>query len=102
MNKTQKQIILSHSFESKVKGAEKAIREALNTGCRKATAYISDSQVATCCARHKPDARSKRVEFVIKLGAPNFVERRFIRICKQAGCAFPLNQVQLKWWPKKK
>lgn len=91
-----------YDHEMQLRGLEKAVREALETGCRKATAYISDSMVATATARHRPDKRSKRMEFVVKLGAPNFLERRFIRLCKKVGMCFPLRQVQLGWWPKKK
>ena len=91
-----------YDHEMQLRGLEKAVREALETGCRKATAYISDSMVATATARHRPDKRSKRIEFVVKLGAPNFLERRFIRLCKKVGMCFPLRQVQLGWWPKKK
>lgn len=90
-----------YDHEMQLRGLEKAVREALETGCRKATAYISDSMVATATARHRPDGRAKRTEFVVKLGAPNFLERRFIKACKKVGVCFPLRQVQLKWWPKK-
>lgn len=91
-----------YDHEMQLRGLEKSVRECLDTGCRKATAYISDSMVATATARHRPDKRNKRTEFVVKLGAPNFLERRFIRQCKKVGMCFPLRQVQLRWWPKKK
>ncbi len=91
-----------YDYEMQLRGLEKAVREAMETGCRSATAYISDSMVAKATRRFKPDARNKRVEFVVKMGAPNFLERRFIRLCMKAGMMFPLRQVQLRWWPKGK
>lgn len=36
------------------------------------------------------------------MGAPNFAERRFIRLCFKAGEPLPVRKVQIKWWPKKK
>lgn len=80
----------------------RAVETVLETGCRKATVYLGSKTVVKCTARHRPDKREKAPSFVLTIGAPNFVERRFIRLCKKAGEPFPVRKVQIKFWPKKK
>lgn len=79
----------------------KAALGVLETGAKRATVYLDEKTVVSCAARHKPDKRSKRVEVVIKAGAPNYAERQFIADCRKAGEPLPVRKVQLKWWPKK-
>jgi hypothetical protein len=67
-----------------------------------ATVYIDEKLIVRATRRMKPDGRAKRVEMVLTYGAPNFVERRFIRLCKEAGEPLPVKKAQVKWWPKKK
>lgn len=71
-------------------------------GARMATYYISERLIVRATRRWRPDRREKRVECVVTYGNPNFVERRFIRLCKKAGEPLPVRKVQLKLWPKKK
>lgn len=68
---------------------------------RKATAFISPKLTIKATAQHRGDKRSKSATCLVTVGAPNFVERRFIRVCQKAGMAFPLSQIQWKHWPKK-
>lgn len=72
-----------------------------NYCCRRATVYLDESTVVSCTARRPFDARLRSHAYVLKIGKPNFVERRFIRLCKQAGEPLPVRKVQLKFWPKK-
>ena len=69
---------------------------------RRATAYISPTLTIKATAQRKQDGRDKSATCLVTVGKPNFVERRFIGVCKKAGMAFPLRQIQWKFWPKKK
>lgn len=69
---------------------------------RRATAYLSDKFTIKATAQRKIGKADKSTTILVTVGAPNFVERRFIRLCKKAGVCFPLRQVQLQFWPKKK
>ena len=69
---------------------------------RRATAYMSESLTIKATAQRRTDKRHKSVTVLVTVGKPNFLERKFIKVCKQAGCAFPLRQIQHRFWPKKK
>lgn len=70
------------------------------TDAKKATVYLSDKLVVSLCRRFKFSRRNTRTDYVTKVGAPNYLERDFIKLCKRAGQPLPLNRVQLKYWPK--
>lgn len=80
----------------------KAIETLRSTGCRRASVYIDANTVVAISARHAPDKRNRLNDYVLKIGVPNFVERRFIRMCKKAGEPLPVKKVQIKNWAKKK
>lgn len=84
------------------RGVREVFRSTMGWGARMATYYINDRLIVRATRRMAPDGRAKRVEMVLTYGAPNFVERRFIRLCKQAGEPLPVRRVQVKWWPKKR
>lgn len=84
------------------RGVVQVFQSTMGWGARKATVYVNEKLVVRATRRMKPDARAKRVEMVLTYGAPNFVERRFIRLCKKAGEPLPVKKSQVKWWPKKK
>lgn len=69
---------------------------------RKATLYLSPKLVVSVCWRNKAmtSKRSTRQEYVLKIGAPNYLEVRFIDACKKAGEPFPVKKVQVQPWPK--
>lgn len=68
---------------------------------RRATAYISEKRTVKATLQRRIDKRAKSATVLVTVGAPNFLERRFIRLCKKAGMVFPLRQIQWKHWPKK-
>jgi len=68
---------------------------------RRATAFISPTLTMKATAQRKHDKRATSVTVLVTVGRPNFVERRFIKVCQKAGMAFPLRQIQWKFWPKK-
>jgi len=69
---------------------------------RRATAYIAEKRTVKATLQRRIDKRARSATVLVTVGAPNFLERRFIRLCKKAGMAFPLNHIQWKFWPKKK
>jgi hypothetical protein len=77
------------------------VGDVLGNNVRRATAYISPKLTIKVTAQRRADKRSRTVTALVTVGAPNFIERRFIRVCQKAGMAFPLQQIQWKLWPKK-
>lgn len=90
-------------FATEDKKIGQCVNDVLNVkNARRATAYISEKRTVKATLQRRIDKRARSATVLVTIGAPNFVERRFIRICKKAGIAFPLNQIQWKFWPKKK
>ena len=83
-------MIMSYCNVGKVIGA------AIKTGSYKATKYVSPRYVIRATRRHKIDRRDSRVEFVVTLGAPNYLERDFIKECQKSGEPFPIKKIQLR------
>jgi hypothetical protein len=67
-----------------------------------ATKYVSPKKTIRVTRRLKGSSRSTRDEFVITLGAPNYLAARFIKQCKAAKEPFPVLKIQFKKWPVKK
>jgi len=82
--------------------ANKAISALLNSTAKRAVYYISPKEVVSVCRRFKPTKRATYNDFVMKFGAPNYLERAFIKLCKKAGEPFPVKKVQLQPWPVKR
>ena len=90
-------------FEAKQRKIGQCVQDVLNVkNCRRATAYMSESLTIKATNQRQLDKRDQSATVLVTIGRPNFVERRFIRLCKKAGMAFPLNQIQWKFWPAKK
>jgi hypothetical protein len=70
---------------------------------RRVTAYRSTRLVVKATRRHRVDRRSRREEFVVTIGPPNFRERAFIKQCQRAGEPFPvLSKAQIQGWPSRR
>jgi hypothetical protein len=78
-----------------------AVVEAVDMGFRSATKYLDPHTVVRCTNVREPDARYKSVNYVLKMGRPNYAERKFIKDCLTAGEKFPVRKVQLRGWPSK-
>jgi hypothetical protein len=76
--------------------------DALTPDAKKATVYLAEKLVVSVCRRFKFSRRNTRDDFVLKIGAPNFEQRMFIKRCKKAGEPLPVRKVQLQFWPKKR
>jgi hypothetical protein len=44
--------------------------------------------------------KGQSMDVVLKIGRPNYEQRKFIDDCKKAGVVFPVRNVQLKFPPK--
>ncbi len=69
---------------------------------RRATAYINEKFTVKATRQRKADGRDRTATILVTVGAPNFVERRFIRLAKQAGEPFPVKKIQLKFFKENK
>jgi hypothetical protein len=90
------------NYEYTMRRLGEAVGDVLCGSARRATAYISPTLTIKATAQRRQDGRDKSATALVTIGKPNFVERRFIRVCQKAGMAFPLRQIQWKDWPKKK
>ena len=98
---------MSYDFE---KGADlnvlpKLFAALLREGAYKATSYQSEKLVINATirlTRGKLPRKNENLDIVVKIGRPNFAERKFIKDCKRAGEPFPVKQIQLKFPPNKK
>lgn len=70
----------------------------LGLGARKATKYLSRSEVVKATRIHKPDKRDRSTSILFTIGKPNYREREFIKSCLEAGESFPVKKLQLRWY----
>lgn len=71
----------------------------VNFGAVRATKYIDEKTTAkatriTYRKNHRP--RNKVLEIRITVGRPNYLERKFIKLLKEAAEPFPVKKIQLK------
>ena len=69
---------------------------------RSATKYVTPKQTIRVTRRFKGTARSTRAEFVVTVGAPNYLAVKFIKLCVKAKEPFPVLRVQFSKWPVKR
>ena len=67
------------------------IEAILEVGAKKATKYLDDKTVV------KATRQGKNNSLILTWGRPNYLERKFIKLCKKAGEKFPIRKVQLKF-----
>jgi hypothetical protein len=74
----------------------------LKDGAKKATKYLSEKLVVKATRQGKTDKRRGSTTIIFTAGAPNYAERRFIKLAKKAGEPFPIKKIQVKWDVKRK
>jgi hypothetical protein len=89
-------------YEYAMKKLGEAVGDTISGNVRRATAYISPKLTIKATAQCRQSNGARYHTCLVTIGTPNFVERRFIKVCQKAGMCFPLSQIQWKWWPKKK
>jgi len=79
-----------------IKYVGQVVSAVINDNAYKATKYVNDRYVIKATRRGKPDGRDSRRETIVTVGAPNYAEREFIKMCKRAGESFPVKKIQLR------
>lgn len=74
----------------------------LNGEYRSAIKYVSPRLVVKATWQQKPTKRDRGNTILVTIGQPNYLERKFIKLCQKANVPFPVRNVQLKYYPKKK
>lgn len=72
----------------------------LDTTVKKATYWVSPKLVVSVCRRHRHDKRSRSHDYVLKVGAPNYAERLFLR--RRGSKSGPFGLLVTRPWPKKR
>ena len=71
----------------------------------KATKYISPKLIIRLTKKRagkKMPHFNENISCTLTIGRPNFLEKEFIKLCKEAGEPFPVKKVQLKLYNPKK
>ena len=71
------------------------VRYVVDGNAYRATKYISDKLVIKATRRHKFDVKADHQEVVVTIGAPNYSERKFIKLAKTE--PLPIRNVQLEF-----
>jgi len=74
----------------------------LDDRVHKAIKYVDEKSTIKVTRIGKPDNRDIRFDFRVTIGMPNYLERKFIKMCKKAGEPFSIKKIQLKYYPVKK
>ena len=85
-----------------LKWVTKPIELLLRTEAKRATKFISPTEVVSVQRVGKIDRRDKSIVLAVKLGKPNYEEREFIAKCIKVGEKFPVSKIQLKFPPKQR
>ena len=67
---------------------------------RQAIVYVAPNFVVKATRQRKPTLRTRGETFLVTVGNPAYLERRFIKTCLKAGEPFPVKKVQLKSYRK--
>lgn len=91
-------LLLSEAAAPHAKRASTKVVEALlsNIGLRQAIVYVAPNFVVKATRQSKPTLRTRSETFLVTVGRPAYLERRFIKTCLKAGEPFPVKKVQLK------
>jgi hypothetical protein len=80
-----------------------AVCDALiHSDAKTATKFLDEKTVVHATWKFKPSGRNSREEIIVTFGAPNYLDRVFIKKYKKAGEPLPVKKIQLRAYPKKK
>ena len=86
-----------------LKFVETVLVNLLVTEAHVATKYITPRFILRATRKlsnKRIDRRDSKVEIVLTIGSPNYLERDFIRDCKKSSEPFPIKGVILKFPPE--
>lgn len=77
----------------------KVVRALLAAKAKGAVKYLAPNRIvrATLISNFRGHAN-----IVVTIGRPNYLEQRFIKLCKRAGEPFPVRRIHLKPFPKRR
>jgi hypothetical protein len=75
---------------------------ASDKNIRTLTYYESPETTIRITRVYKPKARDRSQGFRMEVGKPNYTARQFIKKYIKTGEPFPVNRIQVKFYPKKK
>lgn len=64
---------------------------------KSATKYVSPKLVVRATRFGKPQTDT---DIRLKIGRPNYTERKFIKKCEKAEMSFPIKNIQIRWRKK--
>lgn len=80
---------------------EEVINSLLNSKAFKATKYVTPNKIIRVVrTRYGSKFLKGNIEMTVTIGRPNFLERKFVKLCVESGEGFPVKKVQLKFPPK--
>lgn len=68
----------------------------LNPKAKQATKYLAKDEVVKATRQHPASRSERQITFLLTIGKPNFLGRRFVKQCIKAGEPFPVKKVQIK------
>ena len=68
----------------------------LEGGAKQATKFLSPKEVIKATLQGNPDKRNRSNTILFTLGAPNYLERKFIKLAQKSGEPFPIKKVQIR------
>ena len=69
---------------------------------KRVTYYLAPNRTAKLTRQRKRDRRDSNETFRLTVGRPNYRERAFIKSCFKAKVKFPVANIQLQYYPKKR
>jgi hypothetical protein len=73
-----------------------------DTKVKRATKYLRSDVVVNGTYVGKVDKRERTAHIRVKIGRPNYAEKKFVKQLKDAEIAFPVRRVILKHFPVKR
>ena len=81
---------------TELKHVNQVVSIVLGRYASKATKYISPTRVVKATRRFGKQKRARTMEIIVTMGAPNYAERKFIKLFEKANCKFPIRKVQMR------
>jgi hypothetical protein len=79
-----------------------SVCSALMSGdAKSAVKYLDEKTIVRATWHNKPMSRNRLETMVVTIGAPNYLERAFIKKCNKNGLAIKFPCSYTKPWPKK-
>ena len=92
-----------------MKYVEATVMALVHNDARRATKFAAPNYVVSAQRvtwGNRIDKRDKRIQISLKIGTPNYHERKFIKDCIKVGESFPVKKIKLVFFrprkPKKK